>query len=296
MFIFHYDSTDKYFLSHEYIGNDLSNTVHLPANSTDIAPPLNWEAGETPVYSEKNKKWIVVKDVFWKPSLKIETLKREFDFSEIPQLPEFDDLGKCKDNEGIVFTINCSIPKILNGSLFKMRFIQRLTGINIKIRNLYENDKKIKENNNLKTSELLEYKMQIEEVIHNLKKIIDDFVTAIYIQENIKDINENHQIRFDDIGILFSTQSDKYLEVLRQRINFNDNKDFLKVLKELHNGLKHEIFMAETDNLVGEKSPTVVLLKTNKGNLSDLTEYNLYLSQLILECKDFLLKNIAPID
>lgn len=304
MLIFHYDSVDKYFLKYEDVRVNTDATFQLPAHATNVMPPEKWEKGKIPVFNDENRKWTIVKDVFWRPTLKEKLLERRFDFNLVPQLPEFDFLGKCIEDKNIILNVKCNIPKILNGELFQMRFIERLKGINIKIKKLYENDIIIKrkfatqktgyisEDNFVKPDDLLEYKMQIEEIVHNLKKIIDDFVTAIYIKENIDVINTNHKIEFDDFGKLFSTRGDKYLDNLKKRINFDKNKDFLKTLKELHNGLKHEIFTAETDNLIGEKSPSIILLKTNKGNLSDFIQYNIYVSQLVLECKDFLLENI----
>ena len=283
MRIYNYDPEDKFFLNEREADIDpITKTFMLPAYATFVAPPTNWPKGTIPVFNGTN--WDIVEDKFWRPEYEEVNYYSGKDTCGIPQLPKID---------MSLFTFFPPIPRMMNPTLFGIRFANRIEIINIYVRNVFKKHQSFISNHvAISPLELLAYKTEIEIIIYLIKKSIDDLITLHYIKLFIEDIKKRHRLEIQGIGKLLVCKQNKCIKLVRKSISFDKYQRFLVTINDVHNSFKHDLFISETDILIGKTLPTVCAISTQRGNFNKVKVHNHFLGQLIISFSDFLIDNL----
>ena len=259
MKVYNFDPDDKFLLSVEEANLDpIAKTPMLPAFATFEEPPTNWPEGMIPVFNGTS--WDVVIDNFWKPKYREVNYYSGRDTSGVPILPKLDYWK---------FPFFPNIPRMMNSALFGIRFINRIEIINNYIDNVYKKHQIFFVNQQpIAQIELLTYKTEIEIIIYLIKKSLDDLITMHYVKLYIDEIKVTHRIQIQSIGDLFSERKiskiPQVIDSTKKSIKFDKYEDFLKKINDLHNSLKHDLFLSETDMIIGVPIPTTCAIKTDQ--------------------------------
>lgn len=293
-YFYYYHKEDKYYIGKELIKSSnygRSGELLIPGHATTIIPPEQFQEGYIPVFDVQNKKWDVKKDDFWRYEvIDYPDHFDDFPINQIPQLYRFNTLGVMENDNSIrLNTVFIDIPYVVNGLLIMMRFISRINIVNMKINELYHRHNDWLTPNRIHSVDsLIGYKLVTEDIIHHLKKLLDEFIISIYIHDNYEAIKLNHKMEIDDYGErLFATKEKPVIANLKKVINFDKYKSFLYTVKELDNGFKHNLTPAESDHKIGLYAPTVILYKYKHGSLKSFTKYNVYVGGLIEQFNRF---------
>lgn len=295
-YFYYYEPEDKFYRYKKPISkhsnHDLNGNLLIPGHATTVIPPDEVPKGYIPVFDEQHQKWEIKKDDFWHYEITdCPNHFSDFPINQLPQLYSFSTHGSMEKDTSIrlnnVFT---GIPNISNGFLFMIRFISRINIINKKIAELYQKHQEwLKPNMFHSLDDLIEYKLMGEDIIHLLKKLLDEFITAIYIHDNYEEVKATHKIEIDDYGKALFAQTDPPIVTnLKVAIEFGKYKPFLETVKELDNGFKHNLTPAESDSQIGIPVPTIVLYRYKRSSLQSLTKYNVYVGGLIDQCNKFM--------
>lgn len=294
-YYYYYEPDDKYYIKKTLIKNgnhDLNGKPLMPAHTTTVIPPENVLDGFIPVFDIKTQNWEIKKDDFWHCSVDVyPEYFSNFPVNELPQLYTFTTLGIMDYDKDIRLNILFKdLPHIANGLLIMMRFISRINIINKKTHELYQKHAEWLTPSIIHTIDsLIEYKLIGEDIIHQLKKLLDEFITAIYIHDNYEEIKHTHKLEIDDYGkYLFSNKNTPIIAHIKAVINFEKYKIFLEAVKELDNGFKHNLTPAESDSEIGLYAPTIILYRYKYSSLNSITKYNVYVGGLIDQCNKFI--------
>ncbi|MBN2642544.1 MAG: hypothetical protein JXR78_12890 [Victivallales bacterium] len=275
--IYHYESSEKFYLRKEIIG-DTKSYVGLPANSTDIKPPEYLE-GHIPVFNGEN--WDIVEDIFWRPKVielnynagRLRSTYKPISFSLFKHFPSYP-----------------SMPKLCNSLQVVMAISQKIKIIHQLFENLCNNHSACLKPENIiidgsnndnfccSPSLIYKYRFEIESMVYAMKRVIDSLAQLTYLLTNYDDFDKNRRIPFDGIGKIFAEDT-PYAEVRMILIgddeNFKtDSTGFLKIINDLFNSFKHSLMHDETYSLFCKEVPSIVSYQVKYNNHNKTIYYH----------------------
>lgn len=152
--------------------------------------------------------------------------------------------------------------------------------------------------NSVSTQEYIDFNIELEQIIHTIKRIIDELIIMFCITHDLKDIINTNVIKFYSIGDMkrpFKKDEkpcetyEKLREQIKISINYKNFEPFLTVINDLHNAYKHDINNIQSRNIIGAYELTVHALYSPRGNLNKLTYINCSFAQVIAGFNEFLL-------
>lgn len=292
--VYNYDPFDKFFTYESKADLDpITQKPMLPAHSTFIEIPRNYSAEVIPVFNEEEQKWEVKKNSFWYPKIEEINFYTGRDAEGIPQIPfsNYYDIVK-KSNFR-------SIPRLLNAALFCMHLSERFRLMNNYIHDVFITHTKIMKQSQGLCFDIInisQYNATIEFIVYLMKKSIDEIIMMTYVQSYYEKIVTTHYIAIQSIGDLFSNNP-KYeteRQTIKERVGFVKCESFFRIINDVHNGYKHDLFLAEMNMLFGENFPTVRVLKARNdkkagcADLNRISYHNHSLGQMVIGFSNFI--------
>lgn len=173
------------------------------------------------------------------------------------------------------------IPNILDPKLTWLEIIKKIRYIHILF-------KDISEKYNTEISGMIQYpfKEHTESIIFHMKTVIDMQVQLASLETDYDSIINNHKFNIDSFGKVLGldASSSALKKIICGGDCFEkDNTNFLTILNNLFNSIKHCSLHSEAYSQYGIDSPTVVTLYVKDNNFGNEIEYhNHYLFQLII--------------
>lgn len=290
---YHYDHEHKYFDGEIPVQYDPFNPKKfiLPDNVTLKAPPPTPE-GYIAVYDETRNLWKVVPDTFNRTVLfRITYRHNDNDFPQgIPQISTkiasgtFLNLGENKLS-GAFHEIK-NFDRYISSDLICFSIAYRLRHINNILNFIYRTS--IYSN----PQEIHSTAFHYEEIIYEIKKIIDIIITLMYIKTTNDNLlfDSESKIEVDSLGkVLNLCKSKKWTKSHQnfiKKINLEANFDFLYVINDIHNSYKHSI-LSSTYLLEIFYDPTVVA-HTFKTKMHAALAYEIPLRKIIFWFEQFI--------
>ena len=272
----------------------------LPENSTDIPPPLN-KNGEVPVFQKSKNSWVLVPDNFNRTNCKyyefIYLGSREF-FQKKPITIFAPSIGEFLDpNFSYIFSFFMRLKNFdnfVNPSLMSFSFKNRLNHLNERIKQLYQKRQiatlKATLTNSQNVEESIDFKVEKEEIIHEIKRIFDLLImTTAVVHSGIPYFSAKDRIEIDCIGKLLS-QHYPPSPIIKDALLVEKYEALLKLINNLHNGLKHDFLSEEyvTNHRPKEILINVAKFKDHKTNLKQIDVFSIPLRALLYACNDYI--------
>ncbi len=271
----------------------------LPKNSTDIPPP-SCKKGNIAVFHKEMNCWIETPDDFDRTKCtyyELIYLSNNKNFIHSPvifaqHIGEFNDA-----NFALIANFFFQLKKIdnfVNHSLMSLTFKNRLNHLNDRIRQLYFKHQVLAIKSALtqyKTAdEGIDFKIEKEEIIHEIKRIFDLLAITISIaySENSYFLAKD-KLAIDSIGQLWSNRQPIKATVTNTLL-VDKYQPLLQLVNNLHNGLKHDLLAEEYE---ASQSHNEILIKVAKfresrKNLENVDVYIVPFSALLYACNDYI--------
>lgn len=173
-------------------------------------------------------------------------------------------------------------------ALKHMKIVQRIDHVNQKIYYIYEDWKKISQNEDFLKTDPFKHLLITEEVIYFLRTVADEIISLSYLffyKKKYK--NDPRIIKISDIGKLLNAlnkQNEDYKELTEIFFSFNE---WLDSFNKIANAYKHS-FINTDQNLIGRDEPCIPLLNIHHNNLDTGEDlYVLSLREFIENYNDF---------
>jgi hypothetical protein len=283
MIVYDYDPDDFFFCGPiEAQLDPFDGTVMVPGHATLIEPPKIFDAGKIQVFNKTTQSWQIVEDNFWRPKFKI--IKHEWtgDITVFPKLRPLNPLRP----RGFL-----GIPRLLNPQLFYMVQCERINSIINRINSITDFHKFICSQQVVNMSLWIEYKTEIESIIHLMTKTIDDIITINYVQLYRKEVIEEHKLVIDGIGDLRKKLNGELIsrqQAVKNAINYQKYEDFLLQIQEINNSFKHDIIQSEIAHEFNFSRPTIFALAADRRSLNEITFHEFDLGQLSADFDEFI--------
>ena len=192
-------------------------------------------------------------------------------------------------NEGPSWSKLKTIPNLLNPQLTWLEIVKKIRYIHI----LY-ND--ISNNYGTEKSGIIQYpfKEQIESIIFHMKTVIDMQVQLASLETDYETIISSHRFKYDSFGSINKKKPEDERKLIKEcpdllniifgnNVYEKDKTNFLPIINNLFNSMKHCALHSEAYSLYVEKYPTVVTIYAPNNDFEKNIEYhNHYLFQLLM--------------
>ena len=292
--IFYYHHEDFY-----YCRNGVAQIgLGLPDCSTDLCPP-SCEDGYVPVFDVKAKKWKISLDEFDRSVCFFYDLIYLCHSSRLGSIPHIYALnigtleGESFRNIFNFFASLTPLYHYVNPFLIALSFKNRLNYLNSRIKQLFYIHanlfNQLQVYGVISTDDALAYRCEKEEIIHEIKRMLDLMLVAVSMKHSgIKCYRGSNNIQLDSIGQLWSSRI-VVPDEIKESMLLPVYQDFLKIINELHNGIKHDI-LAEEQNLSSLPwEPVITVTKFVKPgrSLKELSSYSISMRSLLFICNDY---------
>lgn len=270
--------------------------VALPSHCT-LKPPPSCEAKKAAFFDEKVKEWTIRQD------LPIRTRRFQYElllygytkptrFLIAPYIGELSDPNFEKLSD--FFSQLSPMDNYVNPLAFTMSFKHRVNHLNNRIQEFFTQYNKIltklQSNHSITMDESTACRVEKEEIIHEIKRLFDLIAITIGIgHSSITYYNAKHRVELQGIGQLLHPKCTVKKEI-KDAILFKSYSPLLKLINDLHNGLKHDVLAEEIDNSQFQKRPRIHVAKiaNPRGDLTTINIYKLDFELLIYACNGFL--------
>ena len=270
----------------------------LPENSTDLVPP-KCPKGKVAIFHEDIKNWIVCNDVFDRTEgtcYELLYLNKNF-HSEVPVIYA-KSIGEFLDpNFAAVMNFFSALEcfnNFVNPFLVSLTFKNRINHLNKRIKQLYNMHRwliiKFSILHRLTIDESISFKVEKEEIVHEIKRLFDLLAITISIAHSGNHyFSSRDKLELDSIGQLWSNRNPVKPEI-KEALLLSKYEPLLKLVNNLHNGLKHDILAEEydTSQIHREILIHVSKFKNARSNLKNIDVYNIPLTGLLMACNDYI--------
>ena len=193
-------------------------------------------------------------------------------------------------------TVKClkNFDNFVNPSLMSFSFKNRLNHLNERIKQLYQKRQiatlKATLTNSQNVEESIDFKVEKEEIIHEIKRIIDLLImTTAIVHSGIPYFSAKDRIEIDCIGKLLSHRYSPN-PIVKDALLVKKYKSLLQLINNLHNGLKHDLLAEEyvTDHRNNEVVINVAKFKDHKRTLKQIDVFSIPLNALLYACNDYI--------
>lgn len=182
-----------------------------------------------------------------------------------------------------------SIIEVLNSRIINIQ--NRFNDIQYRLKNFIPL-------NSVSTQEYMDFNIELEQIIHIIKRVIDELITMFCITHDLRDTIKTNKIKFYSIGDMKRPFKDEekpreiYKELrkqIRRSINYKNFEPFLTAVNDLHNAYKHGINNVQSRNIVGAYELTAHALHAPYENLNKTAYINCSFTQIIAGFNEFLI-------
>ena len=180
-----------------------------------------------------------------------------------------------------------SVP-IINPLVLGLEIYDAIIYLNEKIELSYQIHKEC-----LKTkliSNLYYVNIEKENIIHIIKRIIDDLIILLCIHYNYEETLTTQQVKIASIGDLKNIHNSELLKKIQTELNYDKYKIIFNVINDLHNSYKHSCLLQQSRSLVGADCVALQTYYSKKGNFENIKYLNHNLMHIIIAISDFLLE------
>lgn len=271
----------------------------LPENSTDITPPT-CKKGYIAVFHEELNCWIETPDIFIKTKCaNYELVYFSNTQSRIhPPVIFAQHIGEFNDTNfapisNFFFQLK-NFDNFVNPFLMSLTFKNRLNHLNNRIKQLYIKHHalitKFSQTRYMTMDEGIGFKIEKEEIIHEIKRIFDLLAITISIafSENSYFLAKD-KLEIDSIGQLWSSRY-PIKPIVKDSLLIDKYQPLLQLVNNLHNGLKHDLLAEEfeTSQLPREILIKVAKFRESRKNLENIDIYSVPFSALLYACNDYI--------
>lgn len=271
----------------------------LPKNSTDIPPPT-CKKGNIAVFHKEMNCWIETPDNFDRTKCTYyELIYFSNNKSRIePPVIYAQSIGELFDPNfapivNFFFQLKNS-DNFVNHSLTSLTFKNRLNHLNNRIRQLYIKHQilvaKFTKVHYMTMDEGIGFKIEKEEIIHEIKRIFDLLAMTISIAHSGNSyFSAKDKLEIDSIGQLWNSHH-PVKPIVKNTLLVDKYQPLLQLVNNLHNGLKHDLLAEEyeTSQLPKEILIKVAKFRESRKNLKNIDIYIVPFSALLYACNDFI--------
>lgn len=285
----------------------LNGHLLKPEASTLIPPPRYNDENLIPVFNEADNSWVLKKALDLKlKRRKITFCWADYDYStrfshqSIPYIYKIELPDNIADQSLIKIGSQLSslkkLESYINPFSANLFVAQRIVYLNNQINNLYRQYaafiELFKRGSFCNLQQSQYFYFQEVDIIHNIKKLIDTLVVALYLENNE---NPDDDLACDGLGYLLDKKESEVRTKIKEKIDFDYYEDLLTVINNLHNGYKHEILTEQLPDkfylepcLHLNKFHTTTKDKRRIRDLQHVICFEIDLRKLIYACNDFL--------
>ena len=163
------------------------------------------------------------------------------------------------------FFLNYSI-KSVNVALLALSFHSNLVALNYNIQNVFELAYKIRVNVGMHLHECDLFNQSKEQIIHSMKRFLDDLVMFLCIYHDKDYFENNKKIRIESIGMLLNCSS-RLGKLIKDDLNYNNFCELFKIINDLHNSYKHSFFLHESRLMTTNEGVAFFSLYIPRGDI-----------------------------
>lgn len=158
------------------------------------------------------------------------------------------------------------------------------------IEEVYQNAHKIRTSTYIiKHENLISFNIKKEQIIHIMKRYIDDIIIILCIEYDTN-FENTKIIKYTSIGSILSDKKTCYIkEKIRKHLNFEIFKDLFTVINDLHNAYKHTLLLSDSRTIYTTEGVAFSVLYTPQGDISKMKFLNHTLYHVKKSFNDFLL-------
>ena len=182
----------------------------------------------------------------------------------------------------------------VNPFLFTLSFKHRINHLNKRIQEFFIQYNriffKLQSKHPISMDESTACRVEMEEIIHEIKRLFDLIVMTIGIEHSgIEYYNSTHKVELQSIGQLWSKRYPVKKEI-KEACLLKSYFPLLNLVNDLHNGLKHDILAEESNSSHFPLRPQIELAKiaSREGKLETINVYHIDFEFLIHACNGFL--------
>lgn len=309
MKIYHYDSSDFYYLGSE----EIHDGGGVPYAATDIEPPerAEWPDGKVPVFDESGRQWLYKENDFWKVEVKELCFYSGRDSVEPVYL--VGDRRNPTYHVDLIHFVNklpgVNIPRIGRLPGF-ISLNQRIDYIDSCVEQIEAQFLAFQKGGMAKTVGYgaNHHHFVVESLVGAIRRFLDDLVVvaflttfkdyepwkADFVVEGFSDLFDAAKLKpkfrrsfrnvFECDQVMNESLDQFIIKVLGK------NRAFLTTIQQLSNSYKHSVTSNIGRNLFGVDYPTIVVVGVLKPdrNFRRLTYHNHSLRQIVIGLKDYL--------
>lgn len=176
------------------------------------------------------------------------------------------------------------VSRIININIMGFELFDSIVYLNEQIENIYMNHGQTETIENL-----CKINIEKENLIHLIKRIIDDLIMLSCIHYDSNKTFEEMKISIGSIGALKGNNSDLG-KLIKKDLIYSKYEYLFEIINELHNAYKHSWFMKDAHQEISREcvSLTAYYAKRNKFDKIDYHNHNLM--HIIISFSDFLLE------
>lgn len=180
--------------------------------------------------------------------------------------------------------LNYKTIKIININIMALELFDSIVYLNEQIQNVYINYSKRGVIENL-------YKINIEKenIIHVMKRIIDDLIILLCIYYDTEGIYKRTKISITSIGEIINNSSTLGMRI-KDDLNYSKYEFLFKTINDLHNAYKHSCFMIEAHQEFATEGVSLTAYYAKHNKFDKLEYHNHNCMHIVVSFSDFLLE------
>ena len=142
-------------------------------------------------------------------------------------------------------------------------------------------------------SNLCKINIEKENIIHIMKRIIDDIVIFLCIENDIEYFKKHYKIRVNSFGDM--NKHTEISEKIKEELNYDKYCHILNAINCLHNAYKHSCLLNQSRQEYTPDGVALFAYYVPYGNLKDIIYCRHNLMHIVIGFSDFLLEFFAGI-
>lgn len=180
--------------------------------------------------------------------------------------------------------ISYQIIKIINTSIIALETFDTIIYLNEQIQKIY-----IRHSHKGLIRNLCEINNEKENIIHIMKRMIDDFIMILCAYYDSNNILKNHKLEIDSIGDL--KKHDTVLSTnIKKDLKYAKYKPLFDVINDLHNAYKHSCLMKEAHLEYAPEGVSLTAYYAKDNKIDSIEYHNHNFMHIIIGFSDFLLE------
>ncbi len=187
----------------------------------------------------------------------------------------------------IVLKINKYQTKfnLLNNLIVGQEIFERIEYLNTLIEQCFQEDYLIKQTNIISNLFIINYNK--EQIIHIMKRIIDDIITILSIYFDFKEIETKNKIKITSIGQLAEIGAKNNI---KKELNYEKYENIFTTINDLHNAYKHSFLINESHLEFSPNCVTLSAYYAKNNKIDEIYYLNHNLMHIVIGFSDFLVE------